>query len=179
MGNTKNLLPARKAKHWPAITEPKRIGEFMRSIYAYQGTFVVCQALKLLPLVAARSGELRYSQWPEFDFETALWTIPAIHRKLPLEEKEDSANVHLVPLSKQAIQILKDLQQLTGNARYVFPSQRSDDKPMSDDAINDAIERQLAHKVSISTSNCGKQSAIIALLNYTWRICQGALPIGQ
>jgi len=140
MGNTKNLLPARKAKHWPAITEPKRIGEFMRSIYAYQGTFVVCQALKLLPLVSARSGEFRYAQWSEFDFEAALWTIPAMHRKLPLAEKEDPANVHLVPLSKQAIQILKDLKQLTGNAKYVFPSQRSDDKPMSDDAINDAID---------------------------------------
>lgn len=140
MGNTKNLLPSRKARHWPAITEPKRIGEFMRSIYDYQGTFVVCQALKVLPLLAARSGEFRYSQWPEFDFEAALWTIPAIHRKLPKEEKEDPANVHLVPLSKQAIQILKDLKQLTGDAKYVFPSQRSNDKPMSDDAINDAID---------------------------------------
>ena len=112
----------------------------MRSIYAYQSTFVVCQALKVLPLLAVRSGEFRFSQWSEFDFEAALWTIPAIHRKLPREEKENPENVHLVPLSKQAIQILKELKALTGNARYVFPSQRSDDKPMSDDAINDAID---------------------------------------
>jgi len=140
MGNTRNLLPSRKAKHWPAITEPKRIGEFMRSVYAYQGTFVVYQALKVLPLLAARSGEFRFSQWSEFNFETAMWTIPAAHRKLPMDEKEDPANVHLVPLSRQAIEILKDLKQLTGNAQYVFPSQRSDSKPMSDDAINDAID---------------------------------------
>jgi hypothetical protein len=71
MGNTKNLLPSRKAKHWPAITEPKRIGEFMRSVYAYQGTFVVCQALKVLPLLAARSGEFRSRNG-----QSSTWTRP-------------------------------------------------------------------------------------------------------
>ncbi|MBN4073314.1 site-specific integrase [Mariprofundus ferrooxydans] len=141
MGSTKNLLPRRKAIPMPAITEPKRIGEFMRSIYAYQGSFVVCQALKLLPLVAARSGEFRNAEWPEFDFDNALWTIPAMHRKIPKDDKLNPANVHLVPLSRQAVAILRDIQQLTGNERYVFPSFAGRGKPMSENAINDAIER--------------------------------------
>jgi len=141
MGSTKNLLPRRKAIPMPAITEPKRIGDFMRSIYAYQGSFVVSQALKLLPLVATRSGEFRNAEWPEFDLDGALWTIPPMHRKIPKDDKLNPANVHLVPLSRQAVAILKDIQQLTGNERYVFPSFAGRGKPMSENAINDAIER--------------------------------------
>jgi len=141
IGRTKNLLPTRKAKPMPAITEPKRIGEFMRSVYAYEGTYVVCQALKLLPLVAARSGEFRKAEWPEFDLDGALWTIPAMHRKIPSDDKRDSANVHLVPLSRQAVEILRELKLLTGNGRYAFPSSAGKNRPMSENAINDAIHR--------------------------------------
>jgi len=141
LGRTKNLLPRRKAVPMPAITEPKRIGEFMRSIYAYDGTYVVCQALKLLPLVATRSGEFRNAEWPEFDLEDALWTIPAMHRKILKEDKLNPANVHLVPLSRQAVEILRDIKLLTGSGRYVFPSFAGKGEPMSENAVNDAIER--------------------------------------
>lgn len=139
MGNTKNLIPSRKAKPMPAITDSKRIGELLRAIYAYEGSFVVCQALKLLPLVAVRSGEFRTAEWREFDLEGGLWTIPAAHRKLVKSAKADPANVHLVPLSTQAVAILKELQQLTGAGRHVFPSVRGDVRAMSENAINVAI----------------------------------------
>ena len=139
MGNMKTLLPQRKAKQMPAITDSKRIGALLRAIYAYEGSFVVCQALKLLPLVALRSGEFRTAEWPEFSLEGALWTIPAAHRKLSKAAKANPANVHVVPLSTQAVAILKDLKQLTGSGRHVFPSVRGDVRPMSENAINVAI----------------------------------------
>jgi len=86
-----------------------------------------------------RSGEFRTAEWREFDLEGALWTIPAAHRKLVKTAKADPANVHLVPLSTQAVAILKELQQLTGTGRHVFPSVRGDVRPMSENAINVAI----------------------------------------
>jgi len=138
MGNMKTLLPQRKAKPMPAITDSKRIGALLRGIHAYEGSFVVCQALKLLPLVAVRSGEFRTAEWEEFDLEGALWTIPAAHRKLTKAAKADPANVHLVPLSTQAVDILKDLKQFSGSGKYVFPSMRRG-RPMSENAINVAI----------------------------------------
>jgi len=139
MGNMKTLLPQRKAKPMPAITDSKRIGALLRAIYAYEGSFIVCQALKLLPLVALRSGEFRTAEWIEINFDDAMWTIPAAHRKLTKDAKADPANVHQVPLSTQAIAILKDLQQLTGRGRHVFPSGRGDIRPMSENAVNVAI----------------------------------------
>jgi len=139
MGNTKNLIPTRKAKPMPAITDSKRIGELLRAIYAYEGSFIVCQALKLLPLVALRSGEFRTAEWIEINLDDGMWTIPATHRKLTKVAKADPANVHQVPLSTQAVAILNELQQLTGRGRHVFPSVRGDIRPMSENAVNVAI----------------------------------------
>jgi len=139
MGDMKSVLPAPVSTKMPAIVEPKRIGEMMRAIHNYSGTFVVCQALKLLPLLAVRSGEFRAAEWSEFNLDDALWTIPASHRKLRKALKENSDNVHLVPLSRQAVAILKELHQLTGKGRHVFPSARGDARPMSENAINVAI----------------------------------------
>ncbi len=139
MGRTKNLLPQCKATPMPAITDSKRIGALLRAIYAYEGSFVVCQALKLLPLVAVRSGEFRMAEWCECNLDDAVWTIPASHRKLTKAAKADSVNIHLVPLSKQAVAILKELQQLTGRGRHIFPSARGDMRPMSENTINLAL----------------------------------------
>jgi len=139
MGSVKTLIPARKAKPMAAIIEPKRIGELMRAIHAYQGTFVVCCALRLLPLLAVRSGEFRTAEWCEFNLDDAMWTIPAAHRKLKKAAKENPDNVHLVPLSTQAVATLKELHQLTGRGRHVFPSARGDARPMSENTINVAL----------------------------------------
>jgi integrase len=119
-----------KGKHLAAITEPKKVGALLRAIDGYKGSFVVQCALKLAPLVFVRPGELRHAEWSEIDFENAEWNIPA--GKMKMREP------HLVPLSKQAIEILKDLNKLTGSGRYVFPG-RTSQRPMSDNAILAAL----------------------------------------
>ncbi len=120
------LIPV-KEKHRAAITDPKRVGELLRAIDSYQGTFVVQCALKFAPLVFVRPGELRHAEWSEINLENAEWNIPASKMKM----KE----AHLVPLSRQAIEILRKLHTLTGSGRYVFPSERSAQRPMSENAI--------------------------------------------
>ena len=107
------------------------MGNLLRAIDDYQGSFVVQCALKFAPLIFVRPGELRHAEWSEIDFENAEWNIPADKMKM----KEP----HLVPLSKQAIEILKELQTLTGAGRYVFPSGRTSERPMSDNAILAAL----------------------------------------
>ena len=116
-----------------AIIEPKKVGELLRAIDGYQGSFIVKCALKLAPLFFVRPGELRNAEWKEVSFENAEWNIPASKMKM----KEP----HLVPLSKQAIEILKELHEYTGASRYVFPSGRTFDRPMSDNAILAALRR--------------------------------------
>ena len=122
-----------KTIHRAAITEPRKVGELLRAIDGYQGSFIVQCALKLAPLVFVRPGELRHAEWSEIDFENSMWNIPAGKMKMN--------NPHLVPLSKQAIEILLDIKKLTGRGRYVFPSGRSSNRAMSDNAILAALRR--------------------------------------
>ena len=129
----RGALPQPQEKHRAAITEPRKAGELLRAIDGYQGSFVVKCALRFLPLVFTRPGELRHAEWSEIDFENAEWNIPA--GKMKMREP------HLVPLSKQAIEILMELKELTGASRYVFPSGRSFDRPMSDNALVAALRR--------------------------------------
>ncbi|MDQ6967456.1 MAG: tyrosine-type recombinase/integrase [Mariprofundaceae bacterium] len=139
MGDMSQVLTEREQTKMPAIIEPARIGELMRAIYSYQGSFVVCQALKLFPLLAARTGEFRTAEWIEFDLDAELWTIPAAHRKLKKKLKENPENVQLVPLSRQSIALLKELHAVTGAGRLAFPSIRGDSRPMSENTINTAL----------------------------------------
>jgi integrase len=126
-------LPPAKEKHLAAITEPKEVRELLLAIEGYVGSYVVKLALQLSPLVFVRPGELRHMEWNEVDFENALWSIPA--------EKMKMREPHLVPLSKQAIKILEELQKLTGTSQYAFPSGRTYDRPMSNNAILAALRR--------------------------------------
>lgn len=126
-------LKPRKKEHFAAVTDPKEVAKLMRAIDAYRGTAAVECALKLAPLVFVRPGELRTAEWAEIDLDAALWSIPA--------EKMKMRQPHLVPLSSQAVAILKDLQALTGNGRYLFPSARGKGRPMSDNAILSALRR--------------------------------------
>jgi integrase len=123
----KGALSPVKTTHRAAIIEPKEVGNLLRAIDSYQGTFVVQCALKFAPLVFVRPGELRHAEWSEINFENAEWNIPASKMKM----KE----AHLVPLSRQAIEILKQLHTLTGSGRYLFPSERTPQRPMSENAI--------------------------------------------
>jgi integrase len=126
----KGALPQPQKINRAAITEPKKAGKLLRAIDSYQGSFVVQCALKLAPLVFVRPGELRHAEWEEIDLENAEWNIPGSKMKM----KEP----HLVPLSRQAIEILTELKKLTGAGRYVFPG-RTSERPMSDNAILAAL----------------------------------------
>jgi len=127
----KAALTVAESRQLAAITEPAKIGELLRRIDGYQGAFTTCIALKFAPLVFCRPGELRHAEWKEIDFDSALWTIPAKKMK----KRKD----HLVPLSKQAIKLLNKAHKLTGDGRYVFPSIRSKERPMSENTITGAL----------------------------------------
>lgn len=119
------------AGHFPAITEPKQAGELMRSIFAYEGHVNTVAALKLTPLVFVRPGELRTAEWAEIDLDAAEWRIPGTKMKMKTD--------HIVPLCAQAIVILKEIHVMTGHGRYVFPSMRTGERPMSENTINAAL----------------------------------------
>ena len=129
-----------QVEHMPAITDPKRVGELLRSIAAYEGQRVTRAALQLAPLVFVRPGELRKAEWVEIDLEAAEWRIPSERIKRTKQEKASGAP-HLVPLSTQAVAILKDLHPRTGHGRYVFPSLLTGERPMSDNAVLTALRR--------------------------------------
>ena len=129
----KGALTPNKIKHLASITNPKRVGELLRAIDGYQGQFATECALKLAPLVFVRPGELRHAEWSEFDFDQAEWRIPANKMKMNAQ--------HIVPLSKQAIEIFEELHPVTGNRQYVFPGVHSPRRPMSENTINGALRR--------------------------------------
>lgn len=126
------LSPA-KSKRMATITDPKQIGGLLRAIDGYEGHLITRCALKLAPLVFVRPGELRHAEWHEINFEQAEWKIP--------EEKMKMRTPHLVPLAVQAIEILKELEPLTGRGRYVFPSLRTSVRPMSNNTVLAALRR--------------------------------------
>lgn len=129
----RGALPSVKQSHHAAITEPKAIGELLRAIDSYQGYFVTKCALRIAPLVFVRPGELRKAEWTEINLDQAEWNIPAERMKM--------REPHLVPLSTQAVEILRELHALTGDSRYVFPGARTNGRPMSDNAILAALRR--------------------------------------
>lgn len=126
------LAPAIK-QSFPTITDPTRIAELLRAIDGYQGTLPTLCALRLAPLVFVRPGELRKAEWSEIDLDGSTWIIPA--ERMKMREK------HVVPLSEQAVAILRELHPLTGDGRYVFPGARTNGRPMSENTINAALRR--------------------------------------
>jgi integrase len=131
-----------KVTHRAALTDPAKVGELLRAIDGYTGGLIARSALKFAPLVFARPGELRQAEWSEIDLDAALWRIPA--GKMKMREE------HIVPLSSQAVAVLRELQPLTGGGQYVFPSERSRQRPMSDGTINAALRRMGFDKDSMT-----------------------------
>ncbi|MGA9854494.1 MAG: integrase arm-type DNA-binding domain-containing protein [Gammaproteobacteria bacterium] len=129
----RGALPPTRGKHHAAITEPQAVGELLRAIEGYQGSLITKCALQLSALVFVRPGELRRAEWSEIDFTTSEWRIPA--------GKMKARALHIVPLSQQAVATLRELQPLTGSGRYVFPSVRTADRPMSENTITGALRR--------------------------------------
>ncbi len=134
----KGALKKPLSKHFPAITDPKRFGELLRAFEGYKGSYIVRAALHLMPLVLLRPGELRHASWDEIDLEKAVWTVPAARMKRTKAGKLNG-NPHIVPLSIQAVKILRDLKPVTGSSPYVFRGERHHDRPMSDATINAAL----------------------------------------
>jgi len=120
-------------KHRPAIIDPAELGAFLRTVDGFNGQPETLAALRLLPLVFTRPGELRMAEWAEFDLAKAVWTIPASRTKMRRE--------HQVPLSRQALAILSELRALTGSRRLVFPGLRSPENPISENTLNSALRR--------------------------------------
>lgn len=129
----RDILAPASTKHHASVKTPKEAGELMRAIDGYTGSLITHCALRLAPLVFVRPGELRHAEWPEIDFDKAEWRIPA--PKMKMREQ------HIVPLSKQAIAILREIQHLTGTSHHIFPSERGGGRPMSENTINAALRR--------------------------------------
>ena len=151
----RGALVAPKVKHRAAILEPKAVGALLRAIDGFEGQPATKYALQLIPHVFVRPGELRHCEWSEFDLDKAVWKIPAVKMKMRAE--------HVVPLSRQAVALLQDVGKVTGNGRYVFPSIRTVQKPMSDNTLNAALRRLGYSKDEMTTH--GFRSVASTLLN--------------
>lgn len=135
-------LPPVKFGHRAAFTDPKDLAPLLRAVEEYKGSFVVKCAMKLLPMLFTRPGELRSMEWTELDFDAEQWNIPA--------EKMKMKQAHIVPLPKQALHVLDELKPLTGHSKYVFPCHRTPLRCMSDNAINAALRRMGFEKSEVT-----------------------------
>lgn len=138
----KGALQTSIPKHMAAVTKPKDVGPLLRALDGFTGSLIVRCALQLAPLVFVRPGELRAAKWEDIDLDAALWSFTASKTGAP----------HIVPLSRQAVAILREIQPLTGDGRsqYVFPSARTRERPMSDNAILAAMRRMGIAKEEMS-----------------------------
>ena len=154
-GDLRGALPPVKEKHHASLTDPQAVGELLRAIKAYKGSFITSCALRLAPLTFVRPGELRHAEWSEIDLEAAEWRIPAGKMKARVQ--------HIVPLSEQALTVLREIHPLTGGGRYVFPGVRSAKRPMSENTVVAAL-RRMGYEKSQMTGH-GFRSLASTLLN--------------
>ena len=139
-GDLRGALPPVNGKHFAAMTEPARVAELLRQMDGYEGSLIVKCALRLAPLVFVRPGELRKALWSEIDLDAGEWRYVVTKTNTP----------HIVPLSTQALDILRELHPLTSSCPYVFPSARSRRAPMSNNAIGAAFRRMGIPKEDMS-----------------------------
>ncbi|MEZ0246108.1 MAG: tyrosine-type recombinase/integrase [Methylophilaceae bacterium] len=136
----RGALPPARETHLAAVTEPAKVAPMLRAFDSYTGSFVTKCALRLAPLVFVRPGELRQAAWSDIDLDAGEWRYTVTKTQTP----------HLVPLSRQAVEILRELHALTGSGRYVFPGARTNGRPMSDNAILAAMRRMNIGKDEMS-----------------------------
>lgn len=127
----KGALQKAEKRHYAAITDPAQLAPLLRAMDGYSGHIYSRTALLLTPLLFVRPGELRKAEWSEIDFEAAEWRIPAAKMKM----KSD----HIVPLSTQAIELLRQIHPISGHGKYVFPSIRTGERPMSENTVSAAL----------------------------------------
>jgi len=127
----RGILPAPNVKHHAAVVTPEEIADLLRKVDTYWGTPTVCLALRLSPLLFLRPGNLRRMRWEEIDWEAATWTT----------EHTKNGEALIVPLARQAIELLRELEEINGNREWVFPSGHGKGRPMSENAITGALNR--------------------------------------
>lgn len=127
-------------KHMAAVTEAVPAGELMRAILAYSGHPTTRAALRLAALLFQRPGNIRQMEWAHIDIAACLWTIPSEDMKRTVTAKENG-RPHLVPLARQAVEVLEDIRPLTGHGRFVFPSLLTGERPMSENTLRTALRR--------------------------------------
>lgn len=136
-------------KNMAAILEPDKVGSLLRAIDAYSGHPMTRVALALSALLFQRPGNVRQMEWVWVDFDSAMLTIPSKDMKRRIHQKING-RPHLVPLAPQAVSLLKEIMPLTGHGRYVFPSLRTGERPMSNNTINAALRRMGFEKDEMS-----------------------------
>ena len=127
-----------RGKSFAAIVDPMRLGDLLRAIKRYKARPIVRIALQLAPMLYQRLGNLREMEWAELDVDGALWTIPSMKMKRTKLQKEQG-EAHTVPLPTQAVTTLRSPHPLTGHERYVFPGERSHDRPTSDNSVRSSL----------------------------------------
>ena len=161
----KGALTNHRVAHRAAILDPEEFGQLLRAIEYFDGQFTTKAALRLLPLVFTRPGELRNAEWAEFNFADARWIIPQGRMKMRRE--------HHVPLAHQAIEILTELRKLTGEGKYLFPGNRSVLQPISENTLNAAL-RRLGYTKEEMTAH-GFRSTASTLLNESGKFSPDAI----
>jgi integrase len=151
----RGALTTPKVKPRAAVTNPKAVGALLRAVWGYEGQPVTKAALQLMAYLFPRPGELRLAEWPEFDFEAGVWSIPAQRMKM--------RRPHKVPLPSQAIAILTQLRDISGHGMLVFPSVWSQARPISDNTLNAAL-RRLGYSKDDATAH-GFRATASSLLN--------------
>jgi integrase len=124
--------------HHPAITEPKRFAQMLRDVYAYSGSNITRALVQIHALTFQRPNEIRGMEWAEVDLDAGVWTIPPARMKNVLERKVNG-EAHVVPLSVQAVAVLKDLHPLTGHGTKVFPGERGEGRSVSENTARQAL----------------------------------------
>ena len=151
----KGALAPKGTQSYAAITDPNKVGQLLRAIEDYDGQSTTQAALKLASYLFVRPGELRGAEWPEFDLERCEWRIPAERMKM--------REAHVVPLARQALEVLCELQTRTGEGRFVFPAIGKRDRPLSENTLNAAL-RRLGYSKDEMTAH-GFRSIASTLLN--------------
>lgn len=135
-----DALTPTDVRSFPAPTEPAEVARVLQAIEGYKGAFVTKCALRLFPMTLLRPGEFRQGEWTEIDLDQSIWLIPAEKMKIKKNKKIQGRLDHIVPLPEQAVNILKELQQLTGDRQYIFSGDHRKNRPMSENTMNSSLK---------------------------------------
>ena len=155
----RDALKRPPVRHFAAITKPTELKGLLRAVDNYSGALCVRSALKLSPMLMVRPGELRLVRWDEFDLDHGIWYVPSIRMKR-IKDQKTNGEPHLVPLARQAVQILKELFKVTGKSGCVFSSEAKPGRFISENTLNKAM-RIMGYSSSQTTAHGFRTTAVI------------------